>query len=152
MGYLIPVSQLTVISVYALPITFIISLLEQRGRIFLLAPGRMIYSPAGKATLNSPFSSELNFLITCVPSAVVTSSAVEYNLSAHCGSGGFLTTGQVGPRRTVPFIPPVILAAGQGANSQLGPVRPTAEPSGQIFASCVQAVGFGSPLGKTRYW
>jgi hypothetical protein len=29
--------------------------------------------------------------------------------------------------------------AGQAANWQLGKVRPTAVPSGQIFASCVQA-------------
>ena len=32
---------------------------------------------------------------------------------------------------------------GQAANSQFGPVRPTAEPSGQSFASIVQAVGAG---------
>ncbi len=30
---------------------------------------------------------------------------------------------------------------GQGANSQLGPVLPTYEPSGHIFASIVQATG-----------
>jgi hypothetical protein len=30
-------------------------------------------------------------------------------------------------------------AVGQGANEQFGPVRPTAEPSGQIFASVVHA-------------
>lgn len=30
---------------------------------------------------------------------------------------------------------------GQGPNSQFGPVRPTAEPSGQILASCVQITG-----------
>lgn len=28
---------------------------------------------------------------------------------------------------------------GHAANVQLGPVRPTEDPSGQIFASCVQA-------------
>lgn len=34
--------------------------------------------------------------------------------------------------------PPV--GDGQGAKSQLGPPRPTEEPSGQVLASCVQAV------------
>jgi hypothetical protein len=34
---------------------------------------------------------------------------------------------------------------GQGSNSQLGPVRPTALPSGHIFASFVHATG--SPSG-----
>lgn len=34
--------------------------------------------------------------------------------------------------------------SGQAVNSQLGPVRPTAEPSGQILASMVQAIGSGS--------
>ena len=32
------------------------------------------------------------------------------------------------------------IVGGQGANSQLGPVRPTALPSGQSLASSVQAV------------
>ncbi len=32
---------------------------------------------------------------------------------------------------------------GQAVNSQLGPVRPTLEPSGQIFASMVQKTGSG---------
>jgi len=32
-------------------------------------------------------------------------------------------------------------ACGHGANSQFGPTLPTAEPSGQIIASCVQATG-----------
>ncbi|MEK7535434.1 MAG: hypothetical protein AAB590_00240 [Patescibacteria group bacterium] len=34
----------------------------------------------------------------------------------------------------------VAVASGHAANSQLGPVRPTAELSGQSFASCVHAV------------
>lgn len=33
--------------------------------------------------------------------------------------------------------------SGQAVNSQLGPVRPTLEPSGQIFASIVQKTGSG---------
>lgn len=36
---------------------------------------------------------------------------------------------------------------GHGANSQFGPVLPTALPSGQIFASSVQAFGVGVGLG-----
>gem|GEM_PF-5242464 len=35
----------------------------------------------------------------------------------------------------------VAFACGQAANSQFGPVLPTALPSGQIFASAVQAWG-----------
>lgn len=34
-------------------------------------------------------------------------------------------------------------APGHGANSQLGPIRPTYDPSGQILASRVHAVGPG---------
>ena len=37
----------------------------------------------------------------------------------------------------------VATEVGHGENSQLGPVRPTAEPSGQIFASIVHAVADG---------
>ena len=33
------------------------------------------------------------------------------------------------------------VTGGHTANVQLGPVRPTALPSGQIFASCVQVIG-----------
>ena len=36
---------------------------------------------------------------------------------------------------------------GHGANSQLGPVLPTALPSGHIFASSVQACGCGCNCG-----
>ena len=39
------------------------------------------------------------------------------------------------------------LDAGQAANAQFGPVRSTAEPSGQSFASSVQAMGLGVGLG-----
>jgi len=51
------------------------------------------------------------------------------------------STGQVGPRITDPRTPELagVVVVGQGVNSQFGPVRPTAEPSGQIFASIVQA-------------
>jgi len=38
-------------------------------------------------------------------------------------------------------------ADGQGANSQSGPVLPTADPSGQILASVVQATGDGEGEG-----
>ena len=34
-------------------------------------------------------------------------------------------------------------ASGHGSNSQLGPVRPTYEPSGHSLASSVHAVGIG---------
>jgi len=38
-------------------------------------------------------------------------------------------------------------AWGHGANSQFGPTLPTAEPSGHIIASCVQATGVGVSSG-----
>ena len=38
-----------------------------------------------------------------------------------------------------------MVAAGHSANSQLGPVLPTEEPSGQTFASSVQAFGESGP-------
>lgn len=47
-------------------------------------------------------------------------------------------------RRTPHFAAP---PPGHGANSQFGPVRPTAEPSGHIFASRVQALAGGAPPG-----
>ena len=52
----------------------------------------------------------------------------------------------------LPFTPEVIgvdvlvgaPTVGHSANSQLGPVRPTDEPSGQILASIVQATDMGA--------
>jgi hypothetical protein len=38
-------------------------------------------------------------------------------------------------------------AVGHGANSQFGPVRPTLVPSGQTFASVLQATGLGPGVG-----
>jgi hypothetical protein len=38
--------------------------------------------------------------------------------------------------------------AGHSVNSQLGPVRLTADPSGQIFASLVQTTTFGFSVVK----
>ena len=40
-----------------------------------------------------------------------------------------------------PWAQVLVSITGHGANSQFGPVRPTAVPSGQIRASWVQAVG-----------
>ena len=37
-----------------------------------------------------------------------------------------------------------LAGTGHSANSQLGPERPTAEPSGQSFASIVHAAGLGA--------
>lgn len=51
------------------------------------------------------------------------------------------STGQIGPRRTVPRTPDLYgaIVVGHGVNSQFGPVRLTYEPSGQSFASMVHA-------------
>lgn len=44
----------------------------------------------------------------------------------------------------------VFVICGHGANSQLGPVRPTEEPSGQILASKVQPFWGGLKFDLTR--
>jgi len=44
-AYRIPVSQFTIVSVYALAFTLIVSLLEQKGRMLDAAAERMAYSP-----------------------------------------------------------------------------------------------------------
>lgn len=78
----------------------------------------------------------------------LTTIVVVYGLSAHCGSGGLRMTGQVGPSETVPRTPDVygkmLFPVGHGVNSQFGPVRRAAEPSGQIFASIVHACSVGA--------
>jgi hypothetical protein len=77
---------------------------------------------------------------------------------------GYLTTGgphpsthlksaeqlvSFGPLHCFPMVTGFGFIAGHAANSQFGPVRPTAEPSGHIFASIVQALGdFVPPSGK----
>ncbi len=75
-----------------------------------------------------------------------------YGLSAHCGSGGFLMTGQVGPTRaepdTVMSDDVSVVPWGQVANSHDGPLRLTYEPSGHCFASMVHAPPFGGFVGR----
>ena len=125
----------------------------QRGRPVLL-PAESVYEPGGSAKWNAPVVSELPITNGVFVPARYTATVVAYGLSAHCGSDWMRITWQVGPSETTPRTPEsvgtsaavdvaeVVLATvadGHGANSQLGPERPTAEPSGQIFASIVHA-------------
>jgi hypothetical protein len=105
----------------------------------------------------------LALLLTCATACARSlvrkiETSVWSGLSAHAGSGGLRSTGQVGPAITVPRMPELFAATppvlpddvevavvevdvGHAAKSQLGPVRPTQLPSGHCIASAVQATG-----------
>lgn len=146
-----------VVVVYPLAPTEIVTGL-QRGSI-LLPPAVMVYEPGGSENSNAPVASEFPVAKRELDPVRCTAIVVAYGRSAHCGSGGMRSTGHVGPSEIVPrtpelygkMLPPpppgvvvVAVTTGHSANSQLGPERPTAEPSGQSFASMVHAF---SPIG-----
>lgn len=67
-------------------------------------------------------------------------------LSAHSADAGFVTTGHVGPTDTLPRTVMVPDERVEGhTNAQLGPLRPTYEPSGHCFASEVQTLPMSPP-------
>src|SRR4051812_34843475 len=100
-----------------------------------------VYIPVGRENENFPDASDLRVAKTDEDPCLYTLMLVAYGLSAQPGSGGFRMTGHVGPSNTCPVTPEVAggTITGHSANSQLGPVRPTADPSGQSFASVVHA-------------
>src|SRR3989344_8287754 len=111
----------------------------------MLLPSNIALPPSLRSTSSLfiiPFS---NFTFTIISPAQTQFTSIGHLLSDTTSSGVI----KIPPLKILSLRNATVFScgiAGHSANSQLGPVRPTAEPSGQILASSVQAIGLVPPF------